>query len=150
MKTRLTLFANVAALSLLFACSKDNDAEPDGKNTELITSGSWKFNTATASGVNISGFFDACQKDNIISFRADGSAILDEGDSKCDPGDPQTLPFGWNFTGAESAIHVSTQLFEGGGTEFALEKLTASELEVSQNIDIGNGSTQKVTVSFIH
>lgn len=102
------------------------------------------------SGFDVSGFLDACQKDNTILFRADGNATLDEGNTKCEPGDPQTISFGWNFMANEAGIHVSAQLFEGGGTEFNLERLTSSVLEVSQNIDIGSGSSQKVTVTFTH
>lgn len=149
MKTQFLSLFTLAVIALFPSCQKDDNDTSGKTKTELITESNWKFSKATSSGFNISGFLDDCQKDNILRFQASSSGTVDEGATKCDPGDPQTVSFTWNFSGDESAIHISTALFEGGSNDFTLESLTESELEVSQNIDLG-GTTQKVKVTFVH
>jgi hypothetical protein len=149
MKTQLIPLCAIAALSLFSSCQKNEDDTSGKTKTELITESNWRFSKATSIGINVSGFLDECQKDNIVSFRVNGSGTLDEGATKCDSNAPQTTSFTWNFTANESAVHISTALFDGGSNDFELETLTESELEVSQNIDFG-GTSQKVKVTFIH
>lgn len=152
MKTRIISCLAVVAALLLFAsgCKKEEHTTSDKPKMELITQGSWKFNKAVSSGLNVSGFIETCQKDNIVTLQADGSGTLDEGDTKCDAGDPQTLSFTWNFASNETVLHVSTSLFTGGSSDFDLVNLNETELVVSQYIELSGGGSQKVTVTFVH
>jgi len=147
-KQTASLLTYLAAfLFILPSCQKDNDNPPAQKTkTELITQASWKFSSATVSGVDASGYLQACQKDNIYTFVAAGTGTIDEGTSKCNSGDPQTSPFTWNFLSNESMIHISTVLFSGGSNDFTLVSLSATQLVASQNYP----PYGTIVVTFIH
>lgn len=150
MKPCLISLAIAIALLLLPAagCKKENSMT--GKtHTELLTEGNWKFSRARAGGINVSGFLEECRKDNILDFEAGGNGTLDEGATQCSPGDPQTTSFTWNFTNDESVIHVSAELFTGGGSDFDLEELNETELVVSQVVSL-DGNSQRVVFTFVH
>ncbi|MEI9946823.1 MAG: lipocalin family protein [Chitinophagaceae bacterium] len=117
--------------------------------TELISTGSWKFSTATVGGADVAAFLQTCQKDNIVTLQASGNGSLDEGTSKCNSGDPQTNSFTWNFASNEAILHISTILFSGGSNDFTLVSLSGTQLVASQNVTVG-GSSQMAVVTFIH
>lgn len=147
-----TLLLVIASGALLTGCKKDkdNDDEPTAKTkTELISTGSWKFSSATVSGINVASFIQACQKDNILTFQANGSGSIDEGLTKCNGGDAQTSPFTWNFTTNESILHASAIFFTGGSNDFNVVSITDTQLVGSQMVDFGGGP-QNVVVTFIH
>jgi hypothetical protein len=149
MKRFSTYFlAAISAIFFLSACKKDKDQTPPPTpktNSELITQASWKFNKAMMGSFDVSGGLQTCQKDNILTFQANGSGSIDEGTSKCDVADPQTTPFTWNFTNSEAVLHVSAVFFTGGNNDFNVVELTETKLVGSQVI---NGQT--VTVTFVH
>ena len=108
----------LAALFLVIlwaSCSKSHSSEHPtngpGSNFVLITQTTWRYDT---SGVDLNkdGVVDigndtlitACEKDDIYTFKSDSTGIIDEGVTKCDAADPQTLPFSWGqgpfFAGA--------------------------------------------------
>ena len=102
---------------LLFACKKSSDSNnntPKSK-TDLITASLWRFDNAKVAGVDISGSFDDCLKDNTVTFVSNGTGTIDEGPTKCDAADPQTTSFNWSFENNESSIHTTTPLFPGAG-----------------------------------
>ncbi|WP_276499961.1 lipocalin family protein [Terrimonas pollutisoli] len=140
-----------SALQILnTSCSKDDDEPAAGKTkTELLVKGSWKFSDAKVGGTSVSAFLQTCQKDNIATFAAAGTGTADEGATKCDPADPQTNSFTWNFQTNETILFISTPLFTGGSSSFTIVSLTETELVVSQNMTI-SGSTQNVVITFIH
>jgi hypothetical protein len=135
------------AILVTIGCNNDTPDNPKTK-TELLTTGTWKFSTATSSGSDVSGFIQACIKDNIYTFVAAGTGTMDEGATKCNGGDPQTSPYTWNFASNETVIHVSSVLFPGGTNDFTLVTLTETQLVVSQVINFG--TPQTVVVTFIH
>lgn len=145
----IILFTTV---SFFASCGKDNgdDNPPTAKTkTELISTGTWKFSTATVGGMNVASFIQACQKDNTMTFVATGSGTLDEGATRCDVADPQTRSFTWNFASSESVLHVSTVLFTGGSSDFNVVSITETQLVGSQVVDFGGGP-QTVVVTFVH
>jgi hypothetical protein len=113
--------------------------------TYLISQSTWRFSTATVSGIDISSSLPACQRDNILRFMTNGTGTIDEGATKCNAGDPQTSNFTWNFLTSETQIFISSALFTGGSNTSTLVTLSATQLVVSQVI---NGQT--VVVTFIH
>lgn len=143
----LTVTALVLTIS---GCQKEETSSSDRPKTELITDGNWKFSKAISSGINVSAFIDDCFKDNIVSFQVNGNGQLDEGTTKCDNSDPQTVAFTWNLINNETVLHVSAPLFSGSNTDFELAGLNETELVVSQQVELGSGGSQKVTFTFVH
>jgi hypothetical protein len=142
----------ILACSLLFAsCKKKNDDDntPTGKTkTELISTGTWKFSTATVNNASVAVFLQGCQKDNILSFTSTGTGTVDEGGSKCNTGDPQTSPFTWNFASSETVLHVSAVFFDGGNNDFNILEISDTKLVGSQTIEMSGPKT--VVVTFVH
>lgn len=133
------------SLVTLGSCQKDDDATPSPKTkTELITSSAWKYNDAKIDTDNNgvgdqaipANFIEACQTDNTITFSSNGSGNIDEGPTKCDAADPQSLPFTWSFASNETMINFSSALFAGIGGDFKVVSLTETELIISQSVSI--------------
>lgn len=151
MRKQLLLTIFLLGLVFLFieGCSKEKDQPPAKTNTQLLTQGTWKFSGATVGGSDVGPFLQTCQKDNILTFAAAGTGILDEGPTKCNAGDPQTNSFTWNFQTNETVLFISATLFTGGSSTFNLVTLSETQLIVSQNVTVG-GSPQNAVVTFIH
>ena len=64
MKKHRLFWAIMAALALVgfTGCGKDDDDQPAAKTkTELITTSTWKFSSATVGGSDVSAFLQTCQ-----------------------------------------------------------------------------------------
>lgn len=148
---------------IAFSCKKDDDKDdqetviPKSK-TELLTSAPWKATAATvappvevAPGIFISDFYafmEACEKDNLIIFKADGTGMDDEGATKCDDNDPQIEDFTWSFNANETTI---TQSYEDDEDQvLTVKTLTETTLQVSFVEDDGNGGTYTITITGKH
>jgi hypothetical protein len=145
----LILSISMATAFIFSSCNKDDDNTPAKTKTELITSASWKFSSATVGGTDVSAFLQACQKDNKVTLVAAGTGTLDEGTTKCNAGDPQITNITWNFQSSETQVFVSYPLFTGGSSTFTLVSLTESTMVLSQPMTVG-ASTQTAIVTFIH
>jgi len=140
MKNRLTLWtiSLLALIVLLPACNKDDDDPPAKTKTELLTTGTWKFSTATSSGIDVSSQIPACIRDNTYTFVvAGGAGTLNEGATKCNAADLQSSPFTWNWASNETVLHVSTVLLPGGSNDFTVVSISETQLVVSQIINVG-------------
>lgn len=138
------------AFLVLSSCGKDDpDPVAPKTKTELITAGSWRFSSATVSGTDVSSFFQTCQKDNVVTFAAAGTGILDEGASKCNAGDPQSTPFTWNFASNETQLFISATLFTGGSNTSTIVTLNEAQLIISQQV-IVSGTPQTAVFTFVH
>lgn len=137
---------NLILFSLLFvavSCQKESD--PPKTKTELLTTGTWKFSSATSSGVDVSGLLQSCQKDNTYTFAVGGTGTADEGATKCNGSDPQTSAFTWAWLSNETMLQISATLFSGATGDVTLVSLTETELVGSMVI-----SGQTVIARFIH
>jgi hypothetical protein len=123
---------------LITSCDKDDD-EPT--KTALLTSGSWKFNDG-GMDVNNDGAIDlafgpgtlpACLTDNSGLFNSNGTGINDEGLTKCNPTDPQTSNFNWNFESNETVLNISGTGVLGITGKFKVLDLTSSKLTLSRD-----------------
>lgn len=132
-------------LCILPSCGKDETPPAPKTKTELISTGTWRFSTATVGGIDAGPLLQTCQKDNILAFVSTGTGTADEGTTKCNGGDPQTSPFTWNFTGGETVLNVSATFFTGGSGTFNIVTLSETQLVLSQTI-----SGQVAVVTFIH
>jgi hypothetical protein len=149
MLKQMLLISSFISITFISGCGKDKDPVPVKTKTQLLTQSTWKFSTATVGGSDVSAFLQTCQKDNILTFVAAGTGIVDEGLTKCNMADPQTSPFTWNFQSSETILFISATLFSGGSSTFNLVTLTETKLVVSQNVTI-SGTTQNAVVTFIH
>lgn len=157
----LSLLSFFSALMILGSCQKDDSSNSSPKTKmELITLSAWKYNDAkidtdnngTGDQAIPAGVLEPCQTDNAITFTSNLSGTIDEGPTKCDAGDPQSVPFTWSFTNNETMINFSSPLFVGFGGDFKIISLTETELVISQQVSILPPPLPSVTIiaSFKH
>jgi hypothetical protein len=100
--------------ALLTGCKKDGDT-PTVSRALLI--GTYKLTSEHYSpSLDLDGdgdkeseaypLLDECEKDNRVTFHEDGTGVLNEGDSKCDPDDDQTSSFTWEL-GSDNILTVN-------------------------------------------
>jgi hypothetical protein len=134
----------------LLACKKDSKQK---SRTELLTTGSWHVSAYTVDPAidfdgdgtdetNVYAAMDQCIKDDHTTFMANGTAELDEGATKCDPGDPQTIPLTWSLNQDETQLEVQ-------GIEYLVESLTETQM-VLKEIEAISTVTVTHTVTFSH
>jgi hypothetical protein len=96
---KLATIAAMGVLALLFtfaSCEKTDTEDPgdSGSTTGNITDGAWvlTYSVGTTPAGTYDDFanMDACDKDDKYMFNKDGTWVVDEGGSKCDPADPQS------------------------------------------------------------
>lgn len=123
--------------------------------TELLTSKDWLFVSEKVSpGKNIGGVtltdltdqHPACAKDNIVRYLNGNALNLDEGATKCNASDPQTLEGTWVFNADETNITLTITSYGVSYTEKVLE-LTENSLIISFT-EIDNGTTYTHTVTY--
>ena len=140
----------VCLTGVLFVISSCSDKDPDPApktKTELITSSSWKFQSATASGTDVSNTPQiSCFKDNIITFSANGSGSINEGVDICAP--TTAGPFTWNFISNETQLYISAPLVSSGSNTFTLVSINETNLVVSQTVNFPPSSL--VVITFKH
>ncbi len=130
---KLILFAAIVFVSPFFTGCNKND-NPPKSDTDYIIQGSWKFDKATSNGSDVSGVIQACYKDNVLTFTANGNGTLDEGASKCNSGDPQSTNFTWNFTNNGSTLNVSSGIIVGQAGSFKILSLNDSQMALEATI----------------
>lgn len=136
---KLILLAVVSFTVLSFSSCNKND-NPPPSNTDYITKSSWKFDKAMTGGADVSGFVDACHKDNVMTFQANGNGTFDEGGAKCNTGDPQTTNFTWNFTNNGSTLNVNAPIFAGQSGDFTVITLNDTQMVLEGTISTTSGN----------
>jgi hypothetical protein len=125
------------------ACNKDDDNDKAKTNTDKITLAAWKYDKASLD-VNKDGTGDfpvpdseieACERDNIITFKADNTGTVDEGSTKCDPSDPQSVGFAWAFKTNETIINFPTAILAGVDGDVTIVSLTETSLVLKREVD---------------
>lgn len=150
MSKKITSLCSLFMLLFVLGCKKENNAP---SILDYLTSGTWKFSKATASGINVTSLIDACIRDNTITFNKASSGntgVVDEGPTKCNATDPQTINFTWTFDANFNRIILtgSVMLLPGGSNEFTVVRASNTELVLSQNISIA-GAPQLVEATFV-
>ncbi|HTE26403.1 lipocalin-like domain-containing protein [Flavitalea sp.] len=127
----------------LTACDKDDDKDKEKTNTEKITLAAWKYDKASLD-VNKDGTGDipvpdseleACERDNLITFKADNTGTIDEGPAKCDPSDPQSIGFTWTFKNNETVINFPTAIVAGVDGDVTIVSLSETSMVLKGEID---------------
>jgi hypothetical protein len=136
-KPLMLLFLCVVSLS---ACKKDSDDEKS--NTEKLTVSAWKYEKAEVD-LDKDGDGDtpipdseieACERDNIIVFKADGTGTIDEGPSKCNTSDPQSMGFTWTFKDGEKIINFPTAIVAGVDGDVTVKSITETNMVLAKTI----------------
>lgn len=133
-----------AILSVLFitACSEKENATPPS-NTDMLTAGEWKYENAGMDAnrdgnidVSISGQLQPCQTDNTISFSSNGTGVVSEGATKCDPNAPQTVPITWNFANNGGSLNLGGGGIVGVSGQFKIITLDRTTLKLSKDTTV--------------
>ncbi|MFP4471339.1 MAG: lipocalin family protein [Bacteroidales bacterium] len=150
----LMLLVSMAILTAT-SCKKDDDEK---SKTEMLASGSWKMSAwqidppIDFQGLTYSDLYALlpdCSKDDFTTFNDDGTFVDDEGATKCDAGDPQTVPGTWSLN--EDAM-VITMTQQGETYMYDLKEITESKfvLEFEETEDFGNGEQMYTnTITFV-
>lgn len=129
------------------SCTKNGTSSLS--KTTLITTGSWKFSTATVAGVDASSQIPACYKDNIITFVSNGTATINEGTTVCSPSTAGA--YTWSFQNNETKLNMSGNLIPGGNGNFTIVALNETTLSLSQETTLIPSPTPlTITITFIH
>lgn len=145
MKKLISLSFYAIALFVI-SCSKDGDDDGNGGDSEkmqFITSASWKYDTAVVKILGSiqplpPGILASCDKDNIITFKNDGTGTVNEGATKCDAGDPDNTALTWEFKSNETVLNIPDTLYGRISGDAKIEELTAAKLKLSKPIKIKN------------
>src|SRR5690242_15804866 len=120
----------------LYGCDKDDDKKDDvSTKIQLMTTASWKYDTAaididkngTPDQALPAGTIENCEKDNVITFKSDSTGTLNEGSTRCDPGDPQTTSFKWWFKDNGAVLYSPDPIFGGLSGDVKVIELTATK-----------------------
>jgi hypothetical protein len=147
MKTAVVICCTVMCL---IACKKHSESK---SKSELLTNGSWHVTAYTVDPAidfdgdgndetNVYAVMEQCIKDDHTTFFADGTAQLDEGATKCSPGDAQTTSLTWSISEDEKKLEVQ-------GIEYLIESLTENQM-VLKEIEVISAVTVTHTVTFSH
>lgn len=157
----ITLGAIACGILLFAACSKSEDNPTPGNNTttpstkskkELVVDGKWKWTEfATVYNKNgkdslVDGWsqIKECDKDDIMTFAADGTGTIDEMANKCD-NDPQTKSITWELLNNETQVKVTD---DKGPAMLTIIELTATKATYRQRVAVGGGDSMTVQQVF--
>lgn len=119
--------ALVLTITLISSCSKDDD--PILSRLELLTQKPWKLKSTTIVGIGTSPP-ESYSADDIHTFNTDGTYVFDEGPTKDDSSDPQTVNGKWEFAESETIIKLS---YGGLTLNQEIVELTNTTLKVKFN-----------------
>jgi len=131
----------ISGMSLLASCHKD---DPQPTKTELLTR-SWSIVKGTVSGIEVPDFELACVKDNLWIFSKGGAFNEDEGATKCDPTDPQSIETGkWALANNDTLLKVTD--VAGDETDFTIGVLSSTTLGLTFT-EVLNGISVQVSLT---
>ena len=112
---RIILVTTVILFTITIGCKKDDDDIAASKK-EILINGSWKINAAVSDEDGDGTYetnnyldFDACSTDDYYIFHNDGKLEINEGPSKCDLSDPQTISLNWQLANNETILIVDSE-----------------------------------------
>jgi hypothetical protein len=147
LKMRKFVLSAVACSVVLFnACKKSDDPTPPANSKkDLVVNGKWKW-TGLSSVVMVGGtetlvdgwsIVQDCDKDDIMTFSADGTGTIDEKALKCDPTAPQIKNITWEFLNNETQVKVTD---DEGPQVLTIVELTATQAIYRQRLYTGTDS----------
>jgi hypothetical protein len=155
-KPFLLLLTGLAVFCIIInSCSKSNSTQKT--KMQLLTQSTWKYDTAgidlngdgTIDAAFPAGYLLDCTKDNLLTFNTDSTGTADEGPTKCNTTDPQTVAFTWSFNSTQTDITSSTAIFNGVGGDIMITSLTATQLHLEKAVTT-SGVTVNVAIYLKH
>ncbi len=153
--------------SVLFSCQKEagfaleaeeGEEEPvtpnNPSNTASLLIGTWVMSANTVAPAidydgdgtketNVFPVMQACEKNNTMTFNTDMKVIEDEGPTKCDEEDPQTVTTNWSLSVDNKILSL-----EGDGTR-EIVSITATTLVLKIKFSaFGDGVEYTFTTTF--
>ncbi|MBT3174486.1 MAG: hypothetical protein HN336_06530 [Lentimicrobiaceae bacterium] len=130
---------------ILSSCEKDNKGPVD-----YLTAGNWRITGLELSpgidfnGINITNVYDfifqECSRDDLIRFNADGTITEDEGPTKCNPSDPQTITDNtWVLSEDGSSISATFFGIETGSADILVLNETTFKISATALPDFVEG-----------
>ena len=128
-KTWSRLASVMAILSIALASTscelfdKDDDKDEDSVKAKIV--GTWQLKSLTCDpaidwfGTTVTNVFaqlPACIKDDLVIIQNNNTYLEDEGASKCQNSDPQTVSGTWALNPAQTILSVTPDPFMGGFT----------------------------------
>jgi hypothetical protein len=152
MKTVKFLAIALAALSMSFsACKKEEEKTetPKVAGSTLLTGKDWRVSALTivsAGGtIDVLAAMQACEKDDLQEFMANGNIVNKAGATKCDPADPDTEPGGtWAFLDNDTKFRV----IDGDTSIAEVVELTATKFRVKL-VENDNGTVYTTNATFV-
>lgn len=109
MNTKKSITIALLALLTIIAVS----CKKDKNKTELLTKAPWKLtNVVLPDGTD---FTEDCQKDNVYTFKTDGTASVNIGTNICDEGtadEEENLTINWLFNSDETFFTIDGEVYE--------------------------------------
>jgi hypothetical protein len=145
------LFPALLGLALV-SCKKDSSGDEDVQTTEqktaLITKQMWVYDNGgldydkngTIDGPLAPENIKPCTIDNNLSFTASGQGTMDEGYTKCNETDPQTLPLNWNFASKDAFLDLGGTGNTGLSGRFKILKLSDTQLSITKDSTNSSGT----------
>jgi hypothetical protein len=153
---KLLIVSAIATGSFLGGCSKNDNDGGNGpsEKTQLITSAAWKYDDAKVdiTGDEVGdtglppGILQDCDKDNVITLKLDSTGTIDEGNTKCDAGDPQSVDITWEFKNNETVINIPQNIFGNLSGDAKIKTLTATKLTLVKQVQITDPAPATVNV----
>ena len=120
MKTPILQTTIILAMLPMFfsfiSCEKDHEIKPD--KISLLTDGTWKISSLMVEPAidwfgtpvtNVYAQLPECVRDNLTIFKSNGTVNFDEGPSKCDPNEPQTITGSWAFNPDQTILSLTSE-----------------------------------------
>ncbi|MFM9840376.1 MAG: hypothetical protein ACKVOQ_19070 [Cyclobacteriaceae bacterium] len=146
------VFISLAYLFTLLGCDSSKVA-PSFDTQLLAIPNGWKISAATISpalnGVTdyYSKILPDCGKDNLMFFKKDGSYKTDEGSTKCDPSDSQSIEGTWSFITAKNLLAFTPTNPDDFALALTIVSLTSTSFVYTSQLDLlGQNYTIKVTL----
>jgi hypothetical protein len=133
----------------LVSCKKDT--EVTFTKTDLLAVKSWRIvsqsSTYSSSSVNSGKAITTnryatksnCERDNFFKFSSTGTLVLDEGETKCNPSDPQKQHGSWSFSGDQSRLSLNDPSQGIPLGTFEVVSLSSSKLELRYSGSYSSG-----------
>jgi len=141
-----------------YSCQKSSGSGGAKKSkTDLLTSSKWVFDH---SGLDLDdngtidspippGVIQPCDTDGSLTFSSNGTGVGDEGPTKCNGTDPQTVNFSWALKNNETILNISGVLFGGLSGDVQLLSITDTQLTLEKAVN-ASGLTVNVIVVLKH
>src|SRR5690348_7425622 len=103
----LIIPASLVAAALAFTACEKSTSPGTGSGPDVLYGKKWKVTAEawsppiTVLGMTIGDVYatrEACDKDNFVTYSANGTSVMDEGPTKCDPDNPQTTSTKWTLS----------------------------------------------------